>query len=934
MKVIKYLGTIVLSVFIIALIAPYFISLNTYKKEIETQVQNLTGRSFSVNGDVDFRILPRPYLKINDIELGSIDGAKEKNLAQLDSVEVQLSIMPLLGGTVSVDQVTINSPRVNLETLPSGKKNWELDQNLPGENAGAPSQNDQNVTEKSSKDSSFQVHIERIKVKDAVVSILDSQSKSKYTDINLDVQFDSLTGPFNLQAELMVYDKPIVLKGTIDGIKGEVPFSVAVDAFGKKIAASGAVNMDAMTYEGEAKIEGRLTDLKALIPALKVPDSLKKTYTLTTQLKGSLSEVDLRNIKFVLGPLVANGAASIDIQKMTGALKTKLMPGDINFEIKPTSTNPNNITGFVSLTSQDTKAFLEALSIPTDVIPAYLLRAFSLKTNILFKDNALTLKTIDLDAGKAKLNGQLTVKEMGQETQEAQFDLRTPDVLSVAALFGYESIGVKGPVKLKGIVSGALDDANVSANIYAANAKTSIRGTVKKSDKTIRPNLRLKSQGKNLSKTLGGIGVKEAPKDLKEFDLDAFLTGDFPQRLKVKLDKSQFGLNRDIISAQGEMDLFLGRVKPKVSVKLTLSELNLDRLLAQLNKKSIRAVSTKVPTPKKPKSRWSHTKIDLGFLKSFDGDVTLKIPEIKKGALVFDTIQSDMRVANGVMDITKVSGNLYGGELTMKARVSSQTGQPITLTAHLKNAKLKNIAPAGTSIKVLKGDFSLDADLTTGGHSEYQFVSNLSGALNFKGTEGQVSGFSLDGVMKNLNNVRDVGGILRILDSAFSGGTTDFKSINMISTISKGVIKLTKFDLDAIKARVNATGSVSLPKYSMAIEAVVSLDVKDLPAFKVLLSGPLDQPRHRIRADALTAYMIQNVLTGVIGNIKKGDGSPQSILRGVLGIGRQNQGGSSGTQSSQNQDGSQSQQAPSKQSRQQNTQPIEKAVEGLIKNLF
>ncbi len=931
LKVFKFIGSTLLAVFIIVLILPYFISLNTYKTQIQDLVFEKTGRELTLKGDIKFRVLPRPYVKLKDIKLKSSKETEAENLVEVDSVEVNLSILPLLTGKVSLDEIVLKDPKLFLEKQKDGSVNWDVFSEVSSKANDDSSKQDDSVNQ-SSPDIPF--HLSRLKIYDGKLSYKDPQGEQKISDLNLDVRFDALTGPFDLDARFEVLDQEIELSGRLEGISGVVPVDMTVKAFGKTGALSGTIDLDNMKFDTKLLIEGRLTDLKTLLSGMSIPDHLKKTYTLRANLEGDLDNILIKNLKFELGPLKANGAANIDVKKMIGGLKVRLMPGEIDFDLQPTSTNPKNLRARVSLTSKNTKQFLQALQVNLKDIPAYLLQAFSLKTKVAFHDDKISLSQINLDAGKAKLNGDVSVENLGEDDAAYTFDVRTINASALAALFGAKVPSDLGSVKVVGKATGKPKNIALNADVYAANAKTNLAGKVVVGDKAIRPTLRLKSSGKNLRSSLQSLGGGKIGHNLGAFSLNLFVSGDFPQRLKLKIDDSKFSMNKDQLSLTGNMDLFLGRVKPKLSADLSLSSIDLDRLLAYLNGQKFTNVANKVPTPKTPKSKWSHEKIDLTGLRSFDGDISIKIPQMKKGSLVFDTIKSSMRVANGVMDVTSLTGNLYGGTLDLKARVSSQKGQPITLTAHLKNAKLQNITPKGKSIKVTKGDFSLDADLTTSGHSEYQYVANLSGALNFRGTEGEISGFNLSGVIDRLQSVRSVGDILAILNRTFSGGTSAFKSITATSTITNGTLKLTKFDLDAIQARITAEGTVSLLKYIMAINSRIDLAVKNLPAFDVYFHGPLDNPKHTIKAQALQAHLIQNVLTGVTGAIQEGGGSPESIVKGILGLG----GSSSANDNNadgQTQQGSDGQRNQNTQQKQQSADdPLGKAVEGLLNNLF
>ena len=118
-KAIKYFSTTLLALAVIVLILPYFIKLNSYKTEISQKALEVIGRDVTVEGDIKFSILPRPFLKLTDLKVSSLKGAQEPIMASLKEVEVVVAILPLLSGKIEVSKVILDKPSIVLEKLPS-----------------------------------------------------------------------------------------------------------------------------------------------------------------------------------------------------------------------------------------------------------------------------------------------------------------------------------------------------------------------------------------------------------------------------------------------------------------------------------------------------------------------------------------------------------------------------------------------------------------------------------------------------------------------------------------------------------------------------------------------------------------------------------------------------------------------------------------------
>ncbi len=124
---------LLLGLFIAALVtvltAPYFIDWNQYKSEIEAQASKLIGHKLTVTGDVHLRLLPAPYLQLEQI---SIDAAHDPangnepipSLLEARAFRLWLSAPPLLRGVVEVQEIVIVKPHLRFAMDASGKSNW------------------------------------------------------------------------------------------------------------------------------------------------------------------------------------------------------------------------------------------------------------------------------------------------------------------------------------------------------------------------------------------------------------------------------------------------------------------------------------------------------------------------------------------------------------------------------------------------------------------------------------------------------------------------------------------------------------------------------------------------------------------------------------------------------------------------------------------
>lgn len=118
------LGLIILAV--IALVAlPLVLNPNDFKPQITTKVEQLTGRSFALDGDIGLTYFPWLGLELNGVKLGNAPGFGEKSFAEIAKARVRVKLMQLLKKELSVDTLILQGLKLHLTRDKSGKGNWE-----------------------------------------------------------------------------------------------------------------------------------------------------------------------------------------------------------------------------------------------------------------------------------------------------------------------------------------------------------------------------------------------------------------------------------------------------------------------------------------------------------------------------------------------------------------------------------------------------------------------------------------------------------------------------------------------------------------------------------------------------------------------------------------------------------------------------------------
>lgn len=242
---------ILLVLLLIALIAvPFFIPVETYKKQIAAAVQEATGRELSIGGHMRFALLPRLEIELNDVAFANPPGAATPHMATLKQLLVQLKLVPLLRGEVRVDSFVIVEPTIHLYVDATGVGNWQFP-NLGtgtggtgaggggtsgrGDGGGAPQLSD--------------ISLGDVRLTDASVTYHDARSGQTFevTDINMRLSLPSLDSPFSADGSLTWNGQTIKLGAKTDKPRklmagGASPVTMKVESDLIKLAYTGTAS--------------------------------------------------------------------------------------------------------------------------------------------------------------------------------------------------------------------------------------------------------------------------------------------------------------------------------------------------------------------------------------------------------------------------------------------------------------------------------------------------------------------------------------------------------------------------------------------------------------------------------------------------------------------------------------------------------------------
>lgn len=336
-------------------------------------------------------------------------------------------------------------------------------------------------------------------------------------------------------------------------------------------------------------------------------------------------------------------------------------------------------------------------------------------------------------------------------------------------------------------------------------------------------------------------------------------------------------LGLDGATAQGDVTVTKGAVRPHVEARLKISELDLNKYqetsgsaadaptgkpAGQVPSADSKGQSADqielllhapqgVPGAKGPKVQgytqragWSNAPFNLTLLGLADTEATLSV-----GRLLFQDIkvgQSALTVGlkNKVLKTSFDKVQVYDGQGSGFLNVDASSGKTAVIGANfaLDGVSALPLLRDAADIEWLSGKAKIDFQLSAQGSNELQLVESLNGKASFAFADGTIVGFNVPGAIRGISQGNFSG-----LKKAPSE-KTDFSELSASFNVANGVAQNSDLKLTSPLLRVGGGGNVELPgrtvDYTVKPKIVASLEGQQGAAnvsgieIPVRISGP------------------------------------------------------------------------------------------------
>lgn len=415
---------------------------NDYKDEIAARVEAATGRSLTIEGDLELGLFPWLSVDTGRILLGNAEGFGPEPFAEIDAASIAIRLWPLLAREIEAGRVSVDGLTLRLRVAEDGGTNWddlaaaqeEAPAEAPADAGGAPALDD--------------LRVAGVSLTDAAIDWQDAAAGVHYrlTGVNLTTGAIEPGMPFDIDGGFALATLP-------EGPSGEFELAAVLTP---DLAAERVV-LDGLLFGGRVDPDGEIEPFEFGVTARR----------LAYDMAGQTVELD------------------------DGALELASLRAEA--QLTGTVGEAVNLTGRIEVPRFSPKTLAASLGspLPPTADPA-VLEALSFSADVSMTDDSLGLSGLSARLDETELSGELSVRDF--ESPAWRFTLEgdridvdrylsppsedAPAEADTAALDATEipvelirSLDAEGSLKFGEVVMGGLAFRTIELGVTAADGR-------------------------------------------------------------------------------------------------------------------------------------------------------------------------------------------------------------------------------------------------------------------------------------------------------------------------------------------------------------------------------------------------------------------------------------------------------------------------------
>ncbi|WP_428536172.1 AsmA family protein [Rhodopila sp.] len=247
---------------------------NSLKPRIAEAVKRATGRDLALNGKIGLKFSLTPTIRVDNVAFANPPGFSRPQMATLQSMELELGLLPLLSKRIEIERLVLIHPDILLEKPPTGQPNWQL---TPEVSPTAPAGSQQPTPTAGSAKTA--VSVNAIRIQDGTLAYRDDATAKTTTLLlpKLQATAASPDSPLHLDADASYAGTPLTLAadtGSLTRLQQPAatspwPLKLTLTAAGAKLTADGSITQPLQGKGYNLTLNGTVPDASVLKPLLQ-----------------------------------------------------------------------------------------------------------------------------------------------------------------------------------------------------------------------------------------------------------------------------------------------------------------------------------------------------------------------------------------------------------------------------------------------------------------------------------------------------------------------------------------------------------------------------------------------------------------------------------------------------------------------------------------
>ncbi len=316
----------------------------------------------------------------------------------------------------------------------------------------------------------------------------------------------------------------------------------------------------------------------------------------------------------------------------------------------------------------------------------------------------------------------------------------------------------------------------------------------------------------------------------------------------------------DLARNNAQLNLAAKFEESNIDAKLKLTQFSPATLAFDLNIDQLNLDKYFPPKAEQQAKRDPEKPIDLAPLKALNASGAVRIGALQVSRIKASNISAQVRLANGRLDVSPHSAQLYQGSLA-GALSADANGNRFTLKQNLSGVTIGPLLKDLADKDVIEGRGNVFLDVATAGTSLAALKRGMDGAARIDLKDGAVKGINLAETLRKAKSVLSAKGATE--QAANRQEKTDFSELSASFVIRNGIAHNEDLSLKSPFVRLSGSGDINLGNDTMDYLAKVAVVAsasgqggRDLAELKgltvpVRLSGPFDALKYRIDFGAM-----------------------------------------------------------------------------------